>query len=407
MKILTVLGTRPEIIRLCRVIAAARRVVRARPRAHRAELRRPASATCSSASSGVREPDVYLGVRGDRLRRADRPDPRRGSRRSSCRERPDRLLILGDTNSGLCRVRRQAPGHPRLPHGGRQPLLRRPRARGGQPARHRPLSSPCCMPYTERSAENLLREGIERQRIFVTGNPIKEVLDHYAPQIDASRRRSPSSASSPASTSSSPCTAPRTSTYERRLRGLVDALTGCARGVRHAGGLLAAPAHRATRSRRSASTRGRGRALRRRRSGFFDFVAPREAGVLRALRQRHRAGGVLHLRRAERHDARRHRAARDDRVRINILVGRRAGEPSCRRSPWSLAVAPCGGRRRPSTWSGQRRRHGPAARARLSTRPTGSRDSSHVHPPIARIAPTPSPGVNPLARPRREGSNRT
>ena len=42
------------------------------------------------------------------------------------------------------------------------------------------------MPYTERSKENLVREGIERERIFVTGNPIYEVLRHHGPQIDAS-----------------------------------------------------------------------------------------------------------------------------------------------------------------------------------------------------------------------------
>jgi UDP-N-acetylglucosamine 2-epimerase (non-hydrolysing) len=42
------------------------------------------------------------------------------------------------------------------------------------------------LPYTERSAENLVREGIERQRIFVTGNPIFEVLEAYAPRIRAS-----------------------------------------------------------------------------------------------------------------------------------------------------------------------------------------------------------------------------
>lgn len=41
------------------------------------------------------------------------------------------------------------------------------------------------MPYTERSKENLVREGIERDRIFVTGNPIKEVLDTFADQIDS------------------------------------------------------------------------------------------------------------------------------------------------------------------------------------------------------------------------------
>jgi UDP-N-acetylglucosamine 2-epimerase (non-hydrolysing) len=43
------------------------------------------------------------------------------------------------------------------------------------------------MPYTERSRANLLKEGIEGQRVYVTGNPIKEVLDHYEPQIESSR----------------------------------------------------------------------------------------------------------------------------------------------------------------------------------------------------------------------------
>jgi UDP-N-acetylglucosamine 2-epimerase (non-hydrolysing) len=42
------------------------------------------------------------------------------------------------------------------------------------------------MPYTERSKFNLVREGIAANRIFVTGNPIKEILDYYAPQIDGS-----------------------------------------------------------------------------------------------------------------------------------------------------------------------------------------------------------------------------
>jgi UDP-N-acetylglucosamine 2-epimerase (non-hydrolysing) len=42
------------------------------------------------------------------------------------------------------------------------------------------------MPYTERSKENLVREGIERERIFVTGNPINEVLDTFTEDIEAS-----------------------------------------------------------------------------------------------------------------------------------------------------------------------------------------------------------------------------
>jgi UDP-N-acetylglucosamine 2-epimerase (non-hydrolysing) len=41
------------------------------------------------------------------------------------------------------------------------------------------------MPYTERSKDNLVREGVDRERIFVTGNPIYEVLSAYAKEIDA------------------------------------------------------------------------------------------------------------------------------------------------------------------------------------------------------------------------------
>jgi UDP-N-acetylglucosamine 2-epimerase (non-hydrolysing) len=47
-------------------------------------------------------------------------------------------------------------------------------------------SSDVLLPYTERSRSNLLREGLPNDRIYVTGNPIREVLDHYSSQIDKS-----------------------------------------------------------------------------------------------------------------------------------------------------------------------------------------------------------------------------
>jgi len=47
-------------------------------------------------------------------------------------------------------------------------------------------SSAFLMPYTERSKENLVREGIERERIFVTGNPINEVLRAFGTDIESS-----------------------------------------------------------------------------------------------------------------------------------------------------------------------------------------------------------------------------
>ena len=47
-------------------------------------------------------------------------------------------------------------------------------------------SSDILLPYTERSRANLLREGIPGERIYVTGNPIYEVIRHYEKQIDQS-----------------------------------------------------------------------------------------------------------------------------------------------------------------------------------------------------------------------------
>lgn len=47
-------------------------------------------------------------------------------------------------------------------------------------------SSDILFPYTNRSRDHLLREGFHPNRIYVTGNPIKEVMDYYASEIDGS-----------------------------------------------------------------------------------------------------------------------------------------------------------------------------------------------------------------------------
>jgi UDP-N-acetylglucosamine 2-epimerase (non-hydrolysing) len=47
-------------------------------------------------------------------------------------------------------------------------------------------ASSVLMPYTERSRQNLVREGIPSERTYVTGNPIKQVIDRYAVAIDSS-----------------------------------------------------------------------------------------------------------------------------------------------------------------------------------------------------------------------------
>ena len=60
----------------------------------------------------MRRPDHYLGVRGATVRRAGRADPGGLPTRCSCDERPDAVLVLGDTNSGLCSIVAKRMGIP-------------------------------------------------------------------------------------------------------------------------------------------------------------------------------------------------------------------------------------------------------------------------------------------------------
>ena len=95
------------------------------------------------------------------------------------------MLILGDTNSGLSAVVAARMGIPvyHMEAGNRCYDDRVPEEINRRVIDH---CSTILMPYTNRSKDNLVREGIERERIYVTGNPIREVLTHYEPQIQES-----------------------------------------------------------------------------------------------------------------------------------------------------------------------------------------------------------------------------
>jgi UDP-N-acetylglucosamine 2-epimerase (non-hydrolysing) len=99
--------------------------------------------------------------------------------------KPDRVLILGDTNSGLSAILARRHGIPvyHMEAGNRCYDSRVPEETNRRIIDH---SSSVLMPYTNRSRENLLREGIAAKNIHVTGNPINEVLNHFAGQIEAS-----------------------------------------------------------------------------------------------------------------------------------------------------------------------------------------------------------------------------
>jgi UDP-N-acetylglucosamine 2-epimerase (non-hydrolysing) len=183
MKVMTVLGTRPEIIRLSLVIEKLDQLCDHKL-VHTGQNFDPKLSDIFFTELGVRLPDYYLGVMGETF----------GSQVGQMLaaidkvlwdECPDALVILGDTNSGLCSMLAKRMGihvfH--MEAGNRCYDDRVPEEVNRRIIDH---SSTILMPYTQRSKENLVREGIDTQRIYVTGNPINEVINHYDAQIRAS-----------------------------------------------------------------------------------------------------------------------------------------------------------------------------------------------------------------------------
>ena len=180
---MTVLGTRPEIIRLSLVIKLLDQ--------HAEHLLVHTGQNYEDRLNGlffrelsVREPDIYLSVRGtgfgDQVGQIlARIEP------VLLQHRPERLLLLGDTNSSLSAIVARRLGIPvyHMEAGNRCYDFRVPEEINRRVIDH---ISTVLMPYTERSGDNLLREGIPSHSIYVTGNPIKEVMDHYGEKILAS-----------------------------------------------------------------------------------------------------------------------------------------------------------------------------------------------------------------------------
>jgi len=183
MKVAIVFGTRPEIIRLSRVIPSLERFC-SLTLVHTGQNYDERLSDVFFKELGVRTPDIQFGVRSSGFaEQAGQIVQRTGEHFEQ--SRPDRLLVLGDTNSGLAAIvaaRMRIPVY-HMEAGNRCYDDRVPEEINRRVIDH---SSDVLMPYTQRSKENLVREGIARERIFVTGNPIYEVLTHYAASIDGS-----------------------------------------------------------------------------------------------------------------------------------------------------------------------------------------------------------------------------
>jgi len=183
MKVLTVLGTRPEIIRLSRIIpkldSSCEHIL-----VHTGQNYAEVLSGIFFRELGVREPNHSLGVQCDTLGEQIGTILKEVEKILQ-RERPDRVLVLGDTNSGLAAIIAKRMGIPvfHLEAGNRCYDDRVPEEVNRRIIDH---SSSVLMPYTHRSAANLVREGIDRSRVFVVGNPIFEVLEAHRDAIASS-----------------------------------------------------------------------------------------------------------------------------------------------------------------------------------------------------------------------------
>ncbi len=180
---MTIFGTRPEIIRLSLVIKILNQYCQ-QITVHTGQNFQESLSDIFIKDLEIPTPDEHFGIKsknfaeqiGQILIKTDEVIEK---------HKPDRILILGDTNSALSAIIAARRGIPvfHMEAGNRCYDNRVPEEVNRRIIDH---SSTYLMPYTERSKDNLVREGIERERIFVTGNPIKEVLDSFENQIENS-----------------------------------------------------------------------------------------------------------------------------------------------------------------------------------------------------------------------------
>ena len=183
MKVLTILGTRPEIIRLSKIIPKLDKysdhIIVHTGQNYDYELDKIFFHTLK-----VRKPDYYLNARGTFAKQIAIIFEKLED--ILIKERPDRFLVLGDTNSSLGGVVAKRLMIPvfHMEAGNRCFDENVPEEVNRRIIDH---SSSILLPYTNRSCENLLSEGISKSRIYITGNPIYEVIKSNLKKIKLSK----------------------------------------------------------------------------------------------------------------------------------------------------------------------------------------------------------------------------
>jgi UDP-N-acetylglucosamine 2-epimerase (non-hydrolysing) len=185
LKVVTVVGTRPEIIRLSRVLAkldeseSIEHISIHTGQNYDYELNQ-----IFYEDMGIRKPDHFLEAAGATATETIgqiliKIDPLLEQLK------PDAFIVLGDTNSCLCAIPAKKRHIPifHMEAGNRCFDQRVPEETNRKIVDH---ISDINLTYSDIAREYLLREGLSAERIIKTGSPMFEVLNHYLPKIEGS-----------------------------------------------------------------------------------------------------------------------------------------------------------------------------------------------------------------------------
>ncbi|EPZ42722.1 UDP-N-acetylglucosamine 2-epimerase (non-hydrolyzing) [Alicyclobacillus acidoterrestris] len=184
MNIMTIFGTRPEIIRLSQVIAKLDKWAGRHVTVYTGQNFDRTLSDVFFEQLNIRQPNYRIHLESHAFG-AQVGQMFTEVEEIIRKEKPDKLLVLGDTNSALCAILGERNGIPvyHMEAGNRcfdtdvpEELNRR----------IIDAVSSFNLPYTPGSRDNLLHEGIHPTRIWVSGNPIYEVLQSYRTNIAAS-----------------------------------------------------------------------------------------------------------------------------------------------------------------------------------------------------------------------------
>ncbi len=180
---MTVVGTRPEIIRLSRVIAALDRYAN-HTLVHTGQNYDYELNQVFFEDMEIRPPDRYLNAAGANAAETI-GNTISATDQALAEVKPEAFLVLGDTNSCLAAIaakRRRVPVF-HMEAGNRSFDERVPEEINRRIIDH---ISDINMPYSSIARDYLLREGLPPDRVIKTGSPMFEVLGHYRPKIERS-----------------------------------------------------------------------------------------------------------------------------------------------------------------------------------------------------------------------------